>query len=156
MAHGRGWRRWVAHLLAGAMVVLGLATLATPASATDTGLLNPCSYRSGFSGSYYCLVKIEDVTSTRYGTGKRVYLSGATVTAVTATTVTVAQLRDDCVYKPGTLCGQSLYYVYLTVPWTGTHRPPYGYVIRLYGTSTTGSLQPVGYVKGEYCPIEWC
>jgi hypothetical protein len=44
----------------------------------------------------------------------------------------------------------------LTVPWSGSARPRYGEVIDLYGTTTSGSLSPAGYVRLGYCPIEYC
>ena len=154
---GRGSRRLRASVLTVVLGLLSVFLLAPTASATDPGLLDPCHYRSGFGGSYYCLVSIEDVTSTRFGTGKRVYLAEATVSAVTPNTLTVAQLRNDCPPPtPGHFCGASLYYVYLTVPWSGTHRPTYGTVIRLYGTTTSGTMTPTGYVKTGFCPIDYC
>ena len=151
MTTERGWRRWLVHLLAGTMAVLGLVVLtpAAPASAL-------CNGRSWFGGKHYCPAPVEGVQETRYGEGRRVWMP-ATVSDVSTDTVTIAQLRDDCPPPtPGQFCGASLYYVFLTVPWSGTHRPAEGFVIRLYGVTTAGSLTPVGYVKTGFCPIEYC
>lgn len=153
MDGSRGPRRWLVHLLAVTMAALGVLAVAPPAaSAADPGLLSPCSYRSGFGGSYYCLVANRDVSSTRYGTGKRVYVRG-TVSAVTDDTITVAELHLSNPCVPGNFCGATLdvSFTYLTVRWTGSHRPPYGYLVRVYGTTTPGSLAPVGYIKSSYC-----
>jgi hypothetical protein len=159
MVRTRGWRRWLVHLLAGTTAVLGLATLAAPASAADTGLLDPCSYRSGFGGSYYCRVNIEDVTSTRYGTGKRVYLQDAFVSGITPSTVTVSQTRysNDCTPTPDSpWCGATvtITFVDLTVAWKGGHRPALGTKLRLYGTTIPASMTPAGYVRTGSCTKE--
>ena len=161
MNESRAWRRWLVQLLAGTVAALSLVLLAPVASATtpDPGLLNPCRYRSGFGGSYYCLVTIEDVAATRFGTGKRVYLDGAFVTDVAPTTITVAQTRytNDCIPTPEhPYCGAGIQitFVYLKVAWSGTHRPAYGTQLRLYGPSIRGSLTPRGYVSTGYCTVE--
>jgi hypothetical protein len=146
-----GWRRRLTQLVAGTMLVLGLVVLppAPPASAL-------CSGRSWFGGQHYCPASIEGVQATKYGVGRRVWLGG-TVSDVSTGTVTLAQLRDDCPPpEPGHFCGASLYYVFLTVPWSGTHRPADGAVIRLYAITTDGSSTPVGYVRTGFCPIEYC
>jgi hypothetical protein len=154
MVRSRG-RRWLIHLLAGTMAALGVLTVAPAADAADPGLLSPCSSRSGFGGSHYCLVAVNDVTSGAYGDGKRVYVTG-TISAVTDTTMTVAEVHWSNPCPPEKICGPTIDVRFdkLTVQtpgWTGVHRPPLGYLVRLYGTTTKGSLKPVGYIKTTYC-----
>lgn len=146
MTIGARWQRWVVHLLAGTMVVLGLVALTPTAPAEAL-----CNGRSYFGDKHYCPATIEGVTATTYGTGRRVWLSDVIVYSTPPSTVTVFQERyQEC--PPGQLCGAGFFYpVSLTVPWTGTHRPRQGLVIRLYGTTTAGSLTPAGYVMTGDC-----
>ena len=141
-------RRWLVQGLAGMTAVLGLAVL-SPAPAAGAA----CTY----GGTQYCPATIEGVAATRYGTGSRVWLDQAFVTAVTTTRVTVAQKRvvsSPC--TPGSYCGQgfTITFVHLDVPWRDGRRPTYGTQMRLYGTTTTGTLVPTGFVATGTCTTE--
>ena len=108
-----------------------------------------------FNGQWYCSATIAGVKAASYGSGKRVVLKSVTVTARSSSSVTVgAWVSQPC--PPDKFCGATLTLETLTVSWTGTARPAHGDVINLFGTTTSQSLTPTGYVKIGYCPIEWC
>lgn len=157
MRTASGPGRRLVRLLAVALAALSLVTVA-PGTAVGAAAATivPCSYRSSFGNQYYCRVPIERVLDSTYATGSQVYLNDAFVTQVTDGTVTVAQTRyvDDC--PAGQICGAGVQitFVYLTVSWSGSHRPAYGTKLRLYGTTVPRSLSPTGYVRTGYCTIE--
>lgn len=141
------WRRLVAVGLTSALMVLGPVLLAPSAASaaapSHTGL---CWYHYWFGGRHFCPADPEGVASTRYGTGRRVWLGQAEVSAVDDDSVSFA-FPDGC--EPyETFCDT---FTFLSVPWTGTHRPRAGIEVRLYGTTTEGSLTPTGYIRTGDC-----
>ncbi len=154
MVAARVRRRLIQPLIT-AVAALALVVLAPVAVPTADATL--CSGYSSYKGSIYCPASIEGVKATQYGTGKRVYLDQVTVDRVTSTSITVAQQRARACSPSSWGCGAgSIYYVYLTVPWTGTGRPSYGDVITLYGRTTQSTLVADGQVRLGYCPIDYC
>jgi len=140
-------RRLFAALLFSVVMVLGLVTVApaasaAPVTASRTGL---CWNRSWFGGQHYCPADVQGVLATKYGTGRRVWLDRANVVGVDLHTVRLAWAQG-C-QEPYT-CRD---FEFLTVPWEGRHRPSTGIEIRLYGTTTEGSLTPAGYVNTGWC-----
>ena len=125
------------------------ATTAAPAP-SPTGC-----YAVLYKSLWYCRASISVVSSTAYRTGKRVVLTGVSVTSHTTSTVTVSGLEwPPC--PPGMFCGASATVVSLTVRWSGSARPADRTVVDLYGVTTTGNLTPVGYVRSTNCYIDWC
>ena len=133
------------------------------ASSTPTVGSSPSSNPVGcpfpetvYNGATYCPATIRGVRGATYPTGVRVVLKGVTVTYDRAPdTVTVASWASDpC--PPGKFCGATLTLESLTVPWGGTARPAYGDVLDLFGITTSGTVNPVGYIKTGYCPIDLC
>jgi hypothetical protein len=108
-----------------------------------------------FNGASYCPASIADVRSTVYGTGTRVVVRSVTVTAVTASSVTVAAWAlPPC--TPGNFCGATLALQSLTATWSGTTRPAYGDVLDLFGVTIAASMSPNGFITTGNCPIEYC
>jgi hypothetical protein len=83
-------------------------------------------------------------------------LQGVSVTARTTSTVTIEALEaTPC--PPGYYCGATLTQQRLTISWKGKSRPAVPSVINLFGTTTNGSLSPVGYTKNTTsCFIDYC
>ena len=108
-----------------------------------------------YNSLWYCKASVSAVKATAYGTGKRVMLTGVSVTARTTSTVTVAGLEWP-VCPPGKFCGASATVVSLTVPWSGTVRPAVRTVVDLYGVTAAGTVTPVGYIASADCYIDWC
>lgn len=142
--------RWLVHLLAGTMVLLGLVVLGPTVSSTAEAA-TLCSGRSWFGGLHYCPATIEGVAATRYGTGRRVWLDSVHVLTVRTDTVTVSQLRQKPCSPDAWSCLPDYYRVELVVPWSGTHRPKVSDMVRLYGTTTVGTMDPAGYVRTGTC-----
>ena len=110
-----------------------------------------------YGGQQYCNATISAVHATSYGVGMRVVLRDVSVTAVNTKTktVTVAALEwSTC--PPDKYCGATATVASLTVVWTGSPRPARGQVINLFGTTTAGSLKPVGYLTTSACYIDYC
>lgn len=150
-------KRWAAHLAAALAVLIAVLAPTPAAFAADPGQISPCPYSEG---TYWCRIMVKDVTSTRFGTGKHVYVAG-NVVAVTATSVTISEMHatmPPC--PPGNLCGQTLdiSFEYLTVKvpsWSGGRRPPLYTLVRLYGTTTQGSIKIVGFTSSVACGPLW-
>lgn len=87
-------------------------------------------------------------------------MTNVTATSNTKSTVTVA--TQTWYTKPcpaGYFCSTIVYTSteYLTVTWSGKAPPTVGSVINLFGTTTLGSLTPVGYTPNlDVCYINWC
>jgi hypothetical protein len=122
------------------LTLLGALLLTAPsAEATD-----PCTGTT-FNGRLYCPGTIWGVKSTTYGVGAPLVLHQVAVAAKTTNTVTV-QAGEFVPCPPGHICGASMTLSTLTVPWSGKGRPTVGKSIDVYGTTTTASLTPSGYV----------
>jgi hypothetical protein len=139
-------RRLVAAVLCSLLMVLGLVTVAPSASAApvSTSRTGLCRDRSWFGGKHYCPADVQGVLTTKYGTGRRVWLDRANVVGVDEHSVRLAWPLCDDLYG----CNE---FDFLTVPWEGRHRPSTGIEVRLYGTTTEGSLTPAGYVNIGFC-----
>jgi hypothetical protein len=139
-------RIFVAVLTAVMLTAFPLSTSASAATCTAVS----------YNGQSYCPATISGVKATAYGLGARVVLQGVSVTAKTATTVTVEGLEaTPC--PAGSFCGATMTQQRLTVAWRGGSRPGVGSVIDLYATTTSGSLRPVGYlVNRTACYIDLC
>jgi hypothetical protein len=108
-----------------------------------------------FNGQWYCNASISHVKATRFGLGARVVLRDVSVTSVMKCTVTVKALEwGTC--PTGSFCGDLSTVQTLTVSWTARNPPSLRQVINLYGTTITGSVSPVGYVKTNACYIDYC
>ena len=147
------WRRKLVASLTGVLIVLGLVVFApsasaAPGTASRTGL---CWYRSWFGGKHYCPADVAGVEGTRYGLGRRVWLNEANVVAVDADSVELAW-PHGCAPQDWVGCQD---FDFLSVPWEGSHRPRAGILVRLYGTTTKGSLIPAGYVRTGDCFYVW-
>ncbi len=108
-----------------------------------------------YQSRWYCQATISKVKATAYGVGKRVVLTGASVTARTSTSVTLAMLEYP-VCPPDTWCGSSITVERMTMPWSGSNRPAARTVVDLYAITTSGSLTPVGYIASSACYIDYC
>lgn len=147
-------------LLAAALGLAGLVVSAPAAAASATEarpLAAATTTCAGLSrnGLWYCNATLSSVRSESSVPGRRVVLRDVSVTAVTATTVTVAAIEWG-VCPPDRYCGGLGTVVSLTVAWTGTARPVRGAVVNLFGTTITRSVRPAGYTASDACHIDWC
>ena len=161
------WQRLIA-VLVGVPAGLGLVLLAPGASAAPTPAPTTvstesdvprhpihhappvsCPQISAFRGQNYCLISLEDLSSTRYGVGTRVLVGQAIVYAVDDRHVYIAQQRGPVCGEEGTC---DFYLVSATVPWSGSlPKPPVDFLVDLYGRSTKDSLTPISFEVVGLC-----
>jgi hypothetical protein len=86
-----------------------------------------------------------------YGTNTRIVLRGVVVTSVSGSQV---QVSGGPACLPTEWCGQTI--PSLTVAFSASAVvPAYGDVISLYGTTTTGGLNPAGFETTGHCDPYW-
>ena len=105
-----------------------------------------------FAGESYCPGYLSYVLATAYGTGSRIVISGL-VTVAEGSTV-MLEGGSPC-YPADAYCGQTL----LAAPVSfhdDVALPSYGDMINVYGTTTSGAIDAVGYEYLFSCPDWTC
>ena len=152
----RRWTRTVTVILATIAIAMAAPTAfaatagaAAPAKPTCTTGATPVLYQQ----QWYCPATATGVKNTIYGTGKRVLLTGVSVTAIRGTTATVSSTTvttTPC--PPDKYCGAIVTITVTTISVSVAGlavRPVVGSYGDLYGITGAGALTATGFVARD-------
>ena len=143
------WSRTMLAVIGSTAIAIAIAVgFGSPAGATAPAQpgcsagVTPVSYQ----GQSYCPGTAIGVKNTSYGTGKRIVLTGVSVTRIQGTRATVAStITTAC--PPNKYCGALVTTTTITVSLAGLSAwPAVGSYGDLYGITSTGSLTVTGFV----------
>lgn len=125
-------------------------TASPTASPSPTTSPSACQSAVVFEGASYCPGHVNLVTSTAYGVGQRIVVD-VVVDRVSGSRVDV---HGAFWCPPGKYCGAL--FAYLSVTFApGATVPAYGNMMRLFGVTTPGGLNPTGFAVTGQCEPAW-
>lgn len=156
LGRNRCGRTVVAILAAIALALATPITLAGPTAAAEpvqpacTAGATPVLYQ----GQWYCPGTALGVQNTAYGTGKRILLTGVSVTAISGTNATVSSITITSSCPPTEYCGATVTVIETRITVSLSRiapadRPAVGAYGDFYGVTGTGRLTAIWFAKQD-------